>query len=87
MGRYSDLTQKEVINIKDGSLLGTVRDMDMDFCTGQVQAIILQGESRFLGFLGPCCEWIIPWKCICKIGEDIILVDIDIEQCRKEINR
>ena len=87
MGRYSELAEKEVINVKDGSLLGSIRDLEMDFCTGQVKAIILQGGSRFLGLLGSACEFVIPWECICKIGEEIILVDIDADRFRREVSR
>jgi YlmC/YmxH family sporulation protein len=85
MGRYSELIQKEVINLQDGSVLGTIRDLEMDYGTGQVRSIILQGESRFLGFLGSCSEWVIPWRCIGKIGDDIIVVDIVLDHCRREV--
>ena len=87
MGRYCELTQKEVINVRDGSLMGNIRDMDMDFCSGQVRTIILQGEGRFFGFFGPACEYVIPWECIRKIGEDIILVDVETAGCRQNINK
>ena len=28
---------------------------------------------------------IIPWECICQIGEDIILVEIDEKKCLKKL--
>ncbi len=87
MSRYSELIQKEVINIKDGCLLGCIRDLEIDECDGKICAIILQGESRFLGLLGSSSECQIPWDKICKIGADIILVETDPEKCRQDFRK
>ena len=42
--------------------------------TGKIEAIIISGNGKILGFFGKDEEIIIPWKNIMKIGEDVILV-------------
>ena len=39
------------------------------------------GAGRFCSFFGRESEYIIPWECICQIGEDIILVKIQEDKC------
>jgi YlmC/YmxH family sporulation protein len=77
MNRSSDFKQKEVINVSDGRRLGFVSDVEIDLEQGKVDAIILPGVGKLFGFLGKESEFIIPWDKIVKIGEDIILVDLD----------
>ena len=77
MNRTSDFKQKEVININDGRRLGFVCDVEIDLEQGKVEAVVLPGVGRLFGLLGKESEFIIPWEKIVKIGEDIILVDLD----------
>ena len=73
----TELSDKQVINICDGKILGYVTDFKIDSCSGRLTAIILPGETGFFGFK-KCMDIIIPWEKICKIGIDVILVDIGI---------
>ena len=73
--RIRELRCKEVINICDGSRLGCVADVDVRFPEGQVCAVIVYGACRFFGLFGRREEFYIPWDCIQRIGDDIILVD------------
>ena len=75
MARMYDLRQKEVINTNDGTRFGFVSDLDIDIKKGQVLSIIVPGPGRVLGVFGRDQEYCIPWEMICKIGDDIILVD------------
>lgn len=79
--RLTDLHCKEVICIADGRRLGFVSDVEIEIPCGQVVAIIVPGPCHFLGFLGRQGDYIIPWKCIKRIGPDIILVDIRPDEC------
>lgn len=81
--RFCELRQREVINISTCRSLGCMDDLDIDLKNGEVSAIIVPGPGRLCGLLGREPEYIIPWKCIRQIGEDIILVDIKEEQCQK----
>ena len=73
--RIRDLKCKEVINICDGCRLGYVDDVEVRVPEGQVIAIIVYGPCRFFGLFGRGEEFYIPWECIQRIGDDIILVD------------
>ena len=73
--RMRDLRCKEVINIRDGCRLGCVGDLEVRIPEGQVTAIIVNGPPRFFGLFGRGEEYYIPWECIQRIGDDIILVD------------
>ena len=74
--RLSEMKQKEVINIKDCSRLGFVGDVDIDICTGRVTALIIPGPGCLWGFLGRESEYVIPWRDVKQIGDDIILVEL-----------
>jgi YlmC/YmxH family sporulation protein len=83
MNRSSDFRQKEVVNITDGKRLGFVSDVEIDLESGKIDAIVLPGVGKLFGLLGKDREFVIPWGKIVKIGEDIILVDLDERFIRK----
>ena len=73
--RIRDLRCKEVINICDGRRLGYVGDVEVRIPDGQVTGIVVNGPGRFFGLFGRGEEYYVPWECIQRIGDDIILVD------------
>lgn len=77
MIKFSKLRQKEVVNIMDGARLGIICDLVLDECTGKICAIVVPGQSRFSFFFKGDRDSVIPFKNIVKIGEDVILVEID----------
>ena len=74
----SDLQNKEVINICDGRRLGCVEDVEIDLKTGQLISIIVPCDGRLFGF-GRGRQLVILWDSIEKIGDDTILVKIDVK--------
>lgn len=87
----TDLTEKQVVNLCDGKILGFIVDFKVDICNGRLTAIILPGEGSIFGFK-KCTDIIIPWEKICKIGKDTIIVDIgmlpsEIDCCDKKKRR
>ncbi|MDY4975724.1 MAG: YlmC/YmxH family sporulation protein [Clostridia bacterium] len=74
--RISDMRQKEVINLSDGKRLGFVCDVGFDLEEGQIQSLIVPGESR-ISLFGKNQDIVIPWESIKKIGNDIVLVDFE----------
>lgn len=82
--RIVDLRCKEVINICDGVRLGYVCDVEVDTCSGKLVAIVVPGFARFFGLFGREDDYVIPWECIQKIGDDIILVSYEIPRCKRE---
>ena len=83
MDTYLDLREKAVVNTCDGRLLGHICDLHIDCCTGCILCIVVPGPCRCFGLIRAEADYIIPWRRICKIGEDVILVDID-EHCKKD---
>ena len=78
--RIRDLKCKEVINICDGCRLGYVDDVEVRVPEGQIVAVIVYGPCRFFGLFGRGDEYYIPWECIQRIGDGIILVDRPIQR-------
>ena len=74
--RLNDFQGKEVINACDGKKLGYILDFVFDEKCGQIEAIIIPKTSKFCNFFCDGSEYIIPYKCICKIGPDVILVEM-----------
>ena len=73
--KFSMLRRKEVINLCDGSRLGFVGDLDIQVPEGTVKGIIVFGPCRFFGLFGRGEDFYVPWDCIQKFGDDIILID------------
>ncbi len=73
---YSELKCKDVINTRDCKKLGKVCDIEFDPCSGCICKIMVPGCNRILNFLNCEPNIVIPFKNICQIGPDIILVDI-----------
>lgn len=79
--RFCELRQKEVINLCDGRRLGCVCDAILDKC-GHIEAVVVPGQGGFVLFKGNK-EIIIPWCKIVRLGDDVILVDIDANPIKK----
>lgn len=83
--RICELRDKEVINVCSGRKLGCAMDVEINVCTGEVEALIVPGPGKICGFFGTDCEYVIPFCCIRKIGPDIILVEIQEEKFLQKI--
>lgn len=84
MVRIYDMKQKEVINGPDGIRLGFISDIEVDMKEGKIIKVFVPGPTKILGMFGSQKEYSIPWNAITKIGEDIILVDIDVDKALME---
>jgi len=85
--RITDLRCKEVINICDGCRLGFPCDVEVDVVTGQLMAIVVPGPCSFFGLFGKGEEFVVPWDCIKRIGDDIILVEREFSHSPKKKRR
>lgn len=70
----SEFQIKDVVDVSSGKKLGTIGDIDINVTSGKIQAIIIGGTGKMMGFFGKEEEMIVPWRNIVKIGEDVILV-------------
>ncbi len=71
--KFSDLCEKEVVNLCDGQRIGCVCDLSIDECA-RVLAIYVAPIGKLFSFKSkkPIC---IPWDRIQRLGEDVILVN------------
>lgn len=76
--RYSELKQKEVINICDGRKLGCIVDLVIECESGSVAAIVVPGAFNIAAvFRSEPTGVVIPWHAIVKIGDDAVLVQVE----------
>ena len=68
MGRALTFKQKEVINLTDGRRLGYVQDVEANFETGEITAIIVPGTMIKLGV---AFSKFVPKKLLCKVTYNI----------------
>ena len=77
----SELRTKDVVNTLDGRRLGKVMDIEFDERDGRVEALVVPGEFKVGNVIrGEKCGVVIPWQRICKIGENVILVELAPEE-------
>lgn len=73
---FSCFCEKEVVNCRDGKIIGCPIDLKFDFECGQILSFFVRDTQKGgLFSKAPLLE--IAWDKIQKIGEDIILVDLD----------
>ena len=78
--RIYDLKEKEVINICDCRRLGCIVDIEFDPKKGCIETFIVPGPGGICGLFGRDHEYVIPFRCVKQIGEDIVLVEVNPEE-------
>lgn len=73
---FSNLKDKDVINICNGKRLGYVTDLEIDLRSGRIIKLILPSGNKCFNFFSDKNLLCIPWQCIEKIGDDAILVHL-----------
>jgi len=81
---FSEIRYKEVIDIHNGLRLGYVCDAEIDEAEGQIISLITPGRAKLFGLLGREDDFVLPWKCIVRMGPDIILVETEPNQPRRK---
>lgn len=74
--KISDLQDKTIINISDGKNVGNITDLEIDE-DGLIINIYARQSKFFLKLFRSSNETIFKMNDIKKIGEDVILVQID----------
>lgn len=76
---FSELRQKDVVNICDGRRMGRPFDIILND-RACIEAIVVPGQNGFMTmFRGEKDGLAISWECIRRIGDDVILVEVDSE--------
>lgn len=81
MCKFTELLCKEVICLRDGRRMGFVSDCRIGLPEGRILAIVVPGRCRGFGLCPPKEDFVIPWNCVKRIGPDIVLVDIQPQEC------
>ncbi len=74
----SDLQRKNIVNVVDGRNVGNIIDVKIEESTGTILSLIIEPNKNLFSFFGRGGDTEIPWKSITKVGEDVILVKLDI---------
>ena len=77
--RLTDLQDKDVINIVNGKVIGKIIDLSLDL-DGKLEYLIVEKTRFFLSFFTSKNEIRVNWKDIKKIGEDVILVELNTSE-------
>ncbi|HBC31070.1 MAG TPA: YlmC/YmxH family sporulation protein [Clostridiales bacterium] len=85
MTNYWDLAEKDVVNIKNGEVIGRFDDVEIDTRKGKITAFYIEEASKFMGMLGKTKPKRIRWEEILKIGMDVIIVNVDDDKNNKQI--
>ena len=72
--RLSDLQNKDIVNMNDGKMVGSIIDVLIN-SDGSMNSLIVE-RGKFFSKLSHG-EVEIKWSQVKKIGEDVILVSID----------
>lgn len=75
---FCELKGKEVINIVDGKKLGRIIDIVFDTNCGRMLGIVVPSYNKSWNIFKANDDIFIPFGCICKFGDDAILVQIFI---------
>ena len=78
---YTAVRRMDVISISDGRHLGKICDLMFDYPSGAVRGFYVTGSK---GFRFSRQEVFLPLKAIVRIGEDVILTDIECAPQPKE---
>lgn len=71
---YCELRRREVINGSDGRRMGHIIDLVFSVESGKIKGVILPYGKR--GIFSKSQDLFVPWSCVQRIGEDVILVEI-----------
>jgi len=85
MIKASELTEKEIINVVDGSKLGMINDIEIDLENAKIKAIIMPKAGGIMSLFTKYNNVVIDWEDIVRIGNEVILVNID-SQKYKDLN-
>ena len=71
----SDLQNKDIVNIIDGKKIGNIIDARFNISTGVIEKLVIEPTKSLFSLKNNELE--INFKEIKKIGEDVILIEIN----------
>lgn len=74
--KLSELEKKDIINIKDGKVIGRIVDVEFDINNGCLIRFIIESPNIIKSLFSTPDSLTIKFNQIKKLGEDVILIDI-----------
>ncbi|MBS4539900.1 YlmC/YmxH family sporulation protein [Clostridium sp. D2Q-11] len=73
-----ELGGKEIVNLNTGGRLGIIADSDIliDEKTGKIHSLLVPDNRNQFKFFGEKRELNIPWNTIRRIGDDMIIIEL-----------
>ncbi len=62
-------------------------DLELKVPEGEVKALIVFGPCRFFGLFGRGEDFYVPWDCVQRFGDDIILIDKPFQRREEDKKR
>ncbi|QXM06094.1 YlmC/YmxH family sporulation protein [Crassaminicella indica] len=83
--RLSKLGGKEIVNLSDGGRLGILAESDLliDEKNGKIRAILIPAFKNQFSIFYDKNFVEIPWNCVRKIGNDMIIIELEEEKLFK----
>ncbi len=75
--KLSELQRKDIVNIKDGKKIGRIVDVEFDPVNGYMIKFIIERYHFVRNLFSNIDEISIKFTQIKKMGEDVILIDIN----------
>lgn len=77
--RLTELQDKDIVNINDGKLIGKIIDLSLTD-NGILEDLIIEKAKFFVSMFSSKNEIKVNWKQIKKIGDDVILVELNTSE-------
>jgi len=76
--RFSEMRNKELIDLMSGNRLGLIGDADLviDADTGKIISLVVPERGGGLGLFWRPRETTVPWFAVKKIGPDLVIVEL-----------
>lgn len=77
--RWSELADKEIINLHDGARLGRVGEADLVFNpdTGEILSLLVPGRGRLAALLGLRPPMAVPWEAVRRVGPEVLIIELE----------
>lgn len=77
--RLTKMAGKEILNINNGSRLGIIGNSDLliDEKTGKIISLLVPDNGNQFIMFNDRSEIEIPWEAIKKIGNDMLIIDME----------
>lgn len=75
--RLSELQNKDIVNIIDGRKIGNIIDVNIDM-NGKMEGLVVEKSKFLVSMFSNKDEIEVKWEQIDKIGEDVILVKLNL---------